>query len=110
MLWTVARFPDGSWSTGGKPGAPDYRHCEVWQIEASSREDARKKAMAKRAAARRKGRKVDQVATAGATPLTRCAAGRDGECAHAQCPQLRDKEPATTGRHCPLDNHAGDDE
>ncbi|WP_314439460.1 hypothetical protein [Massilia timonae] len=36
--------------------------------------------------------------------LNRCAAGRDGECGHAQCPQLRDNEPRTSGRHCPLDN------
>lgn len=36
-------------------------------------------------------------------PLTKCAAGRDGECDHAQCPQLRDGEPAASGRHCPLD-------
>ena len=35
--------------------------------------------------------------------LTRCAAGRDGECGHMACPQLRDKEPAKSGRHCPLD-------
>lgn len=42
-------------------------------------------------------------------PLTRCAAGRDGECAHAQCPQLRDGEPAKTGRHCPLDNDSNED-
>ena len=40
--------------------------------------------------------------------LTRCAAGRDGECGHAQCPQLRDGEPRATGRHCPLDT-AGDE-
>jgi hypothetical protein len=39
-----------------------------------------------------------------AKPLKRCASGRDGECGHAQCPQLRDNEPAATGRHCPLDN------
>lgn len=38
-------------------------------------------------------------------PLTRCAADRDGECSHVQCPQLRDSEPAATGRHCPLDIH-----
>ena len=43
------------------------------------------------------------VATA-AKPLKRCAASSDGECGHAQCPQLRDNEPAATGRHCPLDN------
>jgi len=40
--------------------------------------------------------------------LKRCAAGRDGECHHAQCPQLRDNEPAATGRHCPMDNRFDD--
>jgi len=40
-------------------------------------------------------------------PLIRCAAGRDGECSHAQCPQLRDREPAATGRHCPIDSEGG---
>jgi len=39
-------------------------------------------------------------------PLTRCAAARDGDCTHAQCPQLRDGEPRAAGRHCPLDNDA----
>jgi len=39
--------------------------------------------------------------------LTHCAAGRDGECGNAQCPQLRDNEPSTTGRHCPLDSGGG---
>lgn len=38
-------------------------------------------------------------------PLTLCATGRDGECGHAQCPQLRDGEPHKSGRHCPLDNN-----
>lgn len=36
--------------------------------------------------------------------LLRCAAARDGECNHAQCPQLRDGEPENSGRHCPIDN------
>jgi hypothetical protein len=45
---------------------------------------------------------------AGAKTLTKCAAGRDGECGHAQCPQLCDNEPAATGRHCPLDNNNED--
>jgi len=49
-----------------------------------------------------------RAAGEGAAPLTRCAAGRDGECGHAQCPQLRDAEPAKSGRHCPLDS--GSDE
>ncbi len=34
---------------------------------------------------------------------TRCQSGRDGDCNWSACPQLRDNEPATTGRHCPLD-------
>ena len=37
--------------------------------------------------------------------LTSCAAGKDGDCFHASCPQTRDGEPVKTGRHCPLDNH-----
>lgn len=37
-------------------------------------------------------------------PLELCAAGRDGECHHKDCPQLRDNEPMATGRHCPIDN------
>ena|SRR5579863_1966413 len=43
------------------------------------------------------------------SPLKRCAAARDGDCDHAQCPQLRDGEPEKSGRHCPLDI-SGDDE
>jgi hypothetical protein len=35
--------------------------------------------------------------------LTRCAAGRDGDCIHPKCPQNREGEPMKTGRHCPLD-------
>lgn len=34
-----------------------------------------------------------------------CRAGRDGECNWSLCPQHRDKEPETTGRHCPRDHH-----
>ncbi|ELI8004001.1 TPA: hypothetical protein ACPZQD_004343 [Yersinia enterocolitica] len=37
-------------------------------------------------------------------PLELCAAARDGECHHKDCPQLRDNEPMATGRHCPIDN------
>ncbi|KVD92936.1 hypothetical protein WS63_07835 [Burkholderia stagnalis] len=47
-LWTVVRFPNGSWSYGGKPTDPDYAQCEVWQIKAESSKDAIKKAQAKR--------------------------------------------------------------
>lgn len=42
-------------------------------------------------------------------PLIGCAASRDGECRHSQCPQLRDNEPNNSGRHCPLDKGLDDD-
>ena len=35
--------------------------------------------------------------------MTRCQADDDGYCEWEECPQLRDGEPAATGRHCPLD-------
>ena len=36
--------------------------------------------------------------------MTRCQANDDGMCYDASvCPQLRDGEPARSGRHCPLD-------
>ncbi|CAG9254827.1 conserved hypothetical protein [Paraburkholderia unamae] len=53
-LWTVVRFPNGSWSYGGKPGDPDYELCEVWQIEATSADKAVKKAQAKRSREKKK--------------------------------------------------------
>lgn len=31
------------------------------------------------------------------------ASRNDGECFWAECPQLRDGEPARSHRHCPLD-------
>ena len=39
----------------------------------------------------------------------RCHANRDGDCTDARCPQLRDGEPAASGRHCPLDVRDTDD-
>lgn len=39
--------------------------------------------------------------------LTHCASDNDGDCVHAQCPQLRDGEPKATGRSCPLYNWEG---
>lgn len=36
---------------------------------------------------------------------TMCHGASDGECNWAECPQLRDGEPALSGRHCPLDLH-----
>lgn len=32
--WTVARFPDGSWTWGGPADSPDYALCDVWSIVA----------------------------------------------------------------------------
>ena len=40
-----------------------------------------------------------------AKPENYCHAGRDGECEWHDCPQLRDGEPARSGRHCPLDDN-----
>ncbi len=33
----------------------------------------------------------------------RCHAGKDGECHHKECPQIKDNEPMKSGRHCPID-------
>lgn len=38
-----------------------------------------------------------------------CQAGSDGDCLWPHCPQVRDDEPAKTGRHCPIDNLRDDD-
>lgn len=38
-----------------------------------------------------------------------CHADFDGECHHANCPQLRDGEPHATGRHCPIDTRPEED-
>lgn len=38
------------------------------------------------------------------TPSPACHAGQDGDCTWDQCPQLRNNEPLTSGRHCPHDN------
>lgn len=54
QLWTVVRFPNGSWSYGGKPTDPDYEECEVWKIRAASAKKAVKKAQAKRSYGRKK--------------------------------------------------------
>lgn len=48
--------------------------------------------------------KEHDASEAGTVELKRCAAAKDGDCIHPLCPQERDNEPHTTGRHCPLDN------
>lgn len=54
-LWTVARYPAGTWDTGSKPSDPAYESCEVYQIIADSREQAKKSAQAVRARLVKKG-------------------------------------------------------
>lgn len=44
-----------------------------------------------------------RAALAAAAPSAGCHAGNDGDCSWSACPQLRDGEPASSGRHCPLD-------
>jgi hypothetical protein len=51
--WTVVRFPNGSWSYGGRSDSPDYSECEVWEIEAETAEKAVKKARGRRARAQK---------------------------------------------------------
>lgn len=53
MEWTVARFKNGSWTTGGNPSDSDYADCEVFVIEAPDRKTATKKAQATRSKQRR---------------------------------------------------------
>lgn len=60
-LWTVVRFPDGSWSYGGNPNDPDYKLCEIFRITAESGEDAKKKAQSTRSRALRKKAKDSAV-------------------------------------------------
>ncbi|WGX45679.1 hypothetical protein P7I94_00185 (plasmid) [Pseudomonas aeruginosa] len=56
LVWTVARFPDGSWSTGGSPDDPDYALCEVFRIEADSRDEAKKKSAEDQSESAQEGR------------------------------------------------------
>lgn len=58
VLWVVGRYPNGEWGTGGTKDDPDYEGCEMFEVEASSRDEAKRKAQAqrknKRAAEQRK--------------------------------------------------------
>lgn len=38
-----------------------------------------------------------------------CHAHMDGDCYWKRCPQIRDGEPQTSGRHCPYDTRSNDD-
>ena len=60
VLWTVGRFPSGEWTSGSTPADETYAECEVFQVMASSREQAVRRAQSKRSAAGRKARKAAQ--------------------------------------------------
>lgn len=62
MNWTVARFPNGSWTTGGKVSSPDYQDCEVFSIDAPDRETAIRRAQSKRTRQRRADGHLPDVA------------------------------------------------
>jgi len=51
----------------------------------------------------------EQVYSPSRHRMTRCQSDDDGYCDWPGCPQVRDKEPDTTGRHCPLDKEIEDD-
>lgn len=44
QLWTVARFPNGEWTTGGRPDDPAYSESRVYQVWAADRKEAKRKA------------------------------------------------------------------
>lgn len=48
QIWTVARFPNGEWTTGGKTTDPDYADCEVFQVRAVGRKSAKRYAQGER--------------------------------------------------------------
>jgi hypothetical protein len=41
--------------------------------------------------------------------MGKCHSYEDGECFWRYCPQKKDKEPETSGRHCPYDIEAKKD-
>lgn len=59
-MWTVVRFPNGSWSTGGRPEDPAYSECEVFRVEAGDRDEAKKLAQAIRRQKRRAAERAAQ--------------------------------------------------
>src|SRR3546814_13207442 len=47
QVWTIVRFPDGSWSYGGKPSDSAYEFCEKWRIPAVEAKQAVKLAQSR---------------------------------------------------------------
>lgn len=60
-LWTAARFPDGSWSTGGAPDDPDYASCNVYRVPAKDSGEALRLGKAEHRKAVRKAAKANGV-------------------------------------------------
>jgi hypothetical protein len=60
-LWTAARFPDGSWSTGGAPDDPDYANCTVYRVPAKDSDEALRLGKAEYRKAVRKAAKASEV-------------------------------------------------
>ncbi|WP_025140891.1 hypothetical protein [Achromobacter sp. DH1f] len=48
QLWTVVRFPDGSWSYGGKADDSAYELCEKWRLLSRTGQHAVKLAQGRR--------------------------------------------------------------
>lgn len=64
QTWTVARFPDGSWTYGGPPDSPDYVEAEIWRILAPNAKDAVARAQGQRRnMVRRQKREAERAAT-----------------------------------------------
>ena len=68
-VWTVARFPAGSWSAGGAPDIEDYKECEVYLIPARTGEEATKKAQSARSRLVRSGKPLPQQLTPYTAPF-----------------------------------------
>lgn len=62
-IWTVVRFPVGSWSGGGKPTDPDYENCEVYLVPATDLNSAKKKAQGIRSRLMKKGAELPTADT-----------------------------------------------
>lgn len=45
-MWTAARFPDGSWTAGGRADDPDYACCSVYRVLAETLQEAKRKGQA----------------------------------------------------------------
>ncbi|MPQ69456.1 hypothetical protein GC387_22880 [Pseudomonas sp. MWU12-2323] len=67
---TVVRFPNGSWSTGGRVSDPDYEECEVYVVPYDSDAAAKKQAQAVRRRYVNKGLALPSQKTPYRHPLT----------------------------------------